>query len=247
MSDKTTKSFDKRAFTSVFVGFAFIMMAVTGLALFFAPSCRIARDTSWSILGHSKEILVAVHVWFCLAFVISAVYHTYLNWRALTNYFKTKLKKGLAFRVEWVTPLIICLVIYVGTIRGIAPFSSLIAWKDIFKYGASGGAGYGQHGGKGGGYRGGGDPNRTVTHGVQDSNTVGRGHRGEEEVAYESRRGMGQMTLKEFCESEGIELSWAIRRLQDKGFMARQTMTMREIANRAGVHPRQLRDVLQAE
>jgi len=61
MSDTTHQPFNKRAFVSVLVGFSFILMAVTGGVLFFAPSCRIARETSWSFLGHSKDQLVARH------------------------------------------------------------------------------------------------------------------------------------------------------------------------------------------
>jgi hypothetical protein len=57
--------------------------------------------------------------------------------------------------------------------------------------------------------------------------------------------GMGQKTLKQFCEEEGIELPWAVARLKYKGFLVRETMTMREIAGSKGVHPRELRDILQ--
>ena len=45
-----------------------------------------------------------IHVWFSIAFIVASLLHVYLNWSALTNYFKTKLKKGIAFRVEWITP-----------------------------------------------------------------------------------------------------------------------------------------------
>ena len=111
MSNNTKKSFNKRAFVSVLSGFAFVLMAVTGLVLFFAPSCRIARDTSWIIWGHDKDQWVAVHVWFSIAFTVASLFHTYLNWSALINYFRTKLKQGLAFRAEWVSALVICCII----------------------------------------------------------------------------------------------------------------------------------------
>jgi hypothetical protein len=59
--------------------------------------------------------------------------------------------------------------------------------------------------------------------------------------------GMGQKTLKQFCNEEGIELSSAILRLKNKGYTVKETMTMREIADSKWVHPRELRNLLQPE
>ena len=75
--------------------------------------------------------------------------------------------------------------------------------------------------------------------GVQEGAQALETHRGR------GGGGMGQKTLKQFCEEEGIELPWAIARLKYQGFPAQETMTMREIAGRKGAHPRELRDILQ--
>ena len=58
---------------------------------------------------------------------------------------------------------------------------------------------------------------------------------------------MGQMTLGELCQSEGVELTWAIARLQNMGFFASDRMTIRQIADGAGMHPSELRGVLGLE
>jgi hypothetical protein len=257
---KAKKPFDKRKFVSVFTGFSFVLMTLTGLALFFAPSCRIARDTSWAIWGHSKEQFVAVHVWFSIVFLIAAGYHTYLNWAAMKSYFKTKVGQSIGLRTEWVAALLICLVIYVGTVRTTWPFSSLIDWQETYKHGASGGqAEHGYRGGRGGGYGSsmGGHVEPQVGFGRGRSQNVediaaaqrGRGRQGggQGQGANAPRRGMGQMTLSEFCQNEGIELTWAILRLRNEGFTAQGTMTIREIADGTGVHPSGLRDILGLE
>ena len=207
MSEKTNGKFNSRAFISVLAGFTFFAMAATGLVMFIAPSCRIARDISWTVWGGSKEQWTAVHVWFSIAFVIAAALHIYLNWTALTGYFKRRLHQGLALRTEWVAALAICAVIGLGTLYDVAPFSSLVSWKETFKYNEAGGGAGGQ------GWRDG--------------------------------AGMGQKTLRQFCQDEGIELSWAISRLQSDGFKVSETMTMREIADGAGMHPSALRSRLQ--
>lgn len=55
MSSEAKKTFNIRAFVSVLSGLIFVSMVVTGLALFFAPSCRAARETNWSFLGHGGK------------------------------------------------------------------------------------------------------------------------------------------------------------------------------------------------
>lgn len=75
----------------------------------------------------------------------------------------------------------------------------------------------------------------------------GRQDAGRGQGANVAQRGMGQMTLSEFCRNEGVELTWAISRLRDEGLAAQGTMTTREIADGAGVHPRELRNILGLE
>ena len=254
------KPFNRRKFVSVFAGFSFVLMALTGLGMFFAPSCRVARDTSWAVWGHSKDDLAAVHMWFGTVFVIAAAYHIYLNWTALKNYFKTKVGKGIGLRTEWVVVLLICLAVYVGTVRTVWPFSSLIEWKETYHRSVVSGQGehgsYGRRGGRSpvaGGYGSGTaghiEPQVRLGRGssqhMEDMAATqrGRGRQGggQGQGANAPRRGMGQMTLSEFCQNEGVELTWAILRLRNEGLAAEGTMTIREIADGAGVHPSGLR------
>ena len=60
MSQTVNGKFNYRGFVSVLAGFTFLAMAVTGLVMFFAPSCRIARDTGWTVWGYGKD---AVCLW----------------------------------------------------------------------------------------------------------------------------------------------------------------------------------------
>jgi hypothetical protein len=240
MSERTERQFNRRAFVSVLTGFSFILMTVTGLVLFFAPSCRIARDTSWSVWGYDKDQWAAVHVWLSIAFVVASIFHIYLNWTALINYFKAKIRKGLAFRVEWISALVLCGLIYAGTIYEVAPFSSLMAWKETFKHGDSGSGAHGQ-GRQGRAWENLSEP------GADRAQTAGVDQEQQTQVPHRTMGGggMGQKTLKQFCDDEGVDLSWALSRLKDNGYTVRETMTMRAIADSKGVHPRELRNILQ--
>ncbi|MFC1635648.1 DUF4405 domain-containing protein [Planctomycetota bacterium] len=242
MTETTGKSFNRRAFVSVLTGFSFLLMAVTGLVLFIAPTCRMARDTSWTVWGQSKEQWVAVHVWFSIAFIVASIFHLYLNWTPLVNYFKARVRKGFAFRLEWILALVICGVIYAGMICNAAPFSSLIAWKETFKHEGGGAGGYGR--GRHGLTHDSGvetDINAQFQPGVLEEEHTQGLHQGR------GRTGMGQKTLKQFCNDESIELLLAITLLKNDGFTVRETMTMREIADSKWVHPRELRNILQPE
>jgi len=241
MTEKAGKSFNYRGFVSIFVGISFFLMAATGLVLFFAPSCRIARDTSWSVLGYDKDQWVAVHVWFSLGFVIASIFHIYFNWTTLMCYFKSKIRKGFALRAEWIAALVICGIVYAGTTLEVPPFSSLMAWKETFKHeGPGGGHGRGRRG-------------LAIEHMIESdaSEQSQAGIHEEEHTPGEGRNrggfGMGRKTLKQFCNEEGIELSSAITLLKNNGFTVRETMTMREIADSKWVHPRELRNILQPE
>jgi len=56
----------------------------------------------------------------------------------------------------------------------------------------------------------------------------------------QSQAGIGRMTLMEYCAQTGLEPSEAVQTLQKKGIPIRPEMTMRQIAEIAGVHPSQV-------
>lgn len=287
MSQTTNGKFNYRAFISVLSGFTFLAMAVTGLVIFFAPSCRIARDTDWSVWGFAKEQWTAVHVWFSLAFVIAAALHIYLNWACLITYFRNKLREGFALRTEWVLALAICAVIGLGTVYEVTPFSSLAAYQGTFKHseGGLGAGGQGWRGGRGAmqpGQNYFASPTGAIT-GSASGKACEQGKTGSCETATKSCGaegacenasepasvtqeeaqviacaetqmqgpaasavgfGIGRQTLKQFCAEQGIDLASVISVLKSRGFDAGGSMTMRQIADSAGVHPRELRALL---
>lgn len=57
-------------------------------------------------------------------------------------------------------------------------------------------------------------------------------------------RGFGRMTLEEYCTEAGLDLSVAVRKLKDAGFEVEPNMTIRAMADSAGIHPSEIRTVL---
>ena len=58
--------------------------------------------------------------------------------------------------------------------------------------------------------------------------------------------GFGRLTLKQYCQQAGLDVDTAVRKLNDSGYKASPDMTMRAIADSAGVQPSQVRAVIEA-
>ena len=58
--------------------------------------------------------------------------------------------------------------------------------------------------------------------------------------------GFGRMTLKQFCQQEGLDVDTTVRKLKDNGYKASPDMTMRAIADSAGVRPSQVRTIIES-
>ena len=132
MNNKNAK-FNLRGFVSVLTTFSFLLLAVSGLVLFITPPGRVANWTGWQFLGLTKIQWGSVHIWFSFTFLLVSLFHVYFNWKVLLNYFKNRVSRSFAFKREWTAALIVCVVLYVGTLAEIPPFSSLIAFNDSIK------------------------------------------------------------------------------------------------------------------
>ena len=53
------------------------------------------------------------------------------------------------------------------------------------------------------------------------------------------------MTLRQYCTEGEMDITVAIKKLKEAGFEAGADMTMRTIADNAGVHPSEIRMVLE--
>lgn len=134
MGNNTKKRFNWRSFISVLTALSFIGMAFTGVILFVVPPGRVANWTGWTLLGLTKHEWIGLHDWFSIIFVVASVFHLYLNWKPFVSYFKSKVTKAFALRVEWAAALVVCALVFIGTLRDIRPFSSLLAWNENIKH-----------------------------------------------------------------------------------------------------------------
>ncbi|AKG91584.1 protein of unknown function {DUF4405} [Geoglobus ahangari] len=87
-----------RAAVDVLLVIGFVVILVTGIGLYFAPSGRIAKETGWTWMGMDKETLEEVHTYFGFSMVAVGLVHLFLNYRAMYYLLKhtVSVKRNLA-------------------------------------------------------------------------------------------------------------------------------------------------------
>jgi len=127
-------NFNWRSYISVLTAVSFIGMVFTGVVLFFVPPGRVANWTGWTMLALTKQQWIGLHDWFSIIFVIASIFHLYLNWKPFVGYFKSKVTRAFGLRAEWALATVTCIAVFVFTLIGVKPFSSLLAWGEDIKH-----------------------------------------------------------------------------------------------------------------
>jgi len=161
--------FNVKAFTSLVLTVALLLVGVSGVVLYVGPHGRVAHTTGWTLLGLGKGPWTHLHMTGALLFLIAASFHLVWNWGLLWGYIKKRAAVGLNLKAELAAALVIGAVVVGGTILDIPPFRSFIQLKRTINncwttadapaggHGQGQGPGGGQGRGQGGGrqYRGG--------------------------------------------------------------------------------------------
>jgi hypothetical protein len=112
---------------------SFIILAYTGIMLFFCPEGRVAYWTGWKLLGLSKTQYGQVHTTFMVLFLVTGIWHIVLNWNPILNYLKDRAKKIRIFTPEFNISLLISVFFLVGTLAGWFPFHQFLNGGEAIK------------------------------------------------------------------------------------------------------------------
>lgn len=109
----------KRKSVSISIAFVFLILASTGVLMYFKPYDKITSS---------------IHTFFGLAFLLAAALHLKSNWVALKSYSREK-KKGAKFPLTkpFVTIILIVSIFLVGLFSSLPPFTSLYEWGNGFR------------------------------------------------------------------------------------------------------------------
>ena len=127
------RKFSWRGWITFVTTISFIVDLISGIILYVAPPGRIANWTNWKIWGLNKEQWGAIHTIFGYVLLFIIALHIYYNWKILWNFIWSKIRKAMNLRKEMVGATLICLVIFLGTLWEIPPFSSTMNLGTFFK------------------------------------------------------------------------------------------------------------------
>ncbi len=122
-----------RGLTSFFTLFGFIIMSITGLVLYIVPAGRVAYWTNWELMGWTKTDWDNIHILSSLLFIVAGIFHTYLNWKPLMNYFRDKVTHSVKLRKELVISSVISLWVVISSLYAIPPLGYLLDFNAYIK------------------------------------------------------------------------------------------------------------------
>ena len=94
---------NRRALTSMFLFFSFILLPVSGVPLHFI------RAEGYP--GVTEHFLMSVHNMSALLFFVAALTHVALNWSALLRHIATRTSEFFRFRKEMLIALLVVIVV----------------------------------------------------------------------------------------------------------------------------------------
>ncbi|MFN3595006.1 MAG: DUF4405 domain-containing protein [Thiobacillaceae bacterium] len=122
-----------RAFTAFVVTWAFVVLTITGVVLYVVPPGRIANWLQWTLIGLDKEAWSHLHMLFGLVFILAGALHLVFNWKPFRNYLAARAGGQLRPKAELFTSLLLTLVLAVGAVMHLPPFSSVFELNDRLK------------------------------------------------------------------------------------------------------------------
>ena len=208
-----------RKFTSLCIAFSFLIEVYTGIVLFIAPKTRVADAIEWELLGLNKAQTVDLHITFMIIFIVSTILHIYLNWTPMMTYFKNRARQISFTTKEFVAALAINVLFIVGTLYHVPPFQTFLDLGESIS----------AYWGKSTAVK----PTPTTTQkdtSSQSKSSSGSGH--------------GRLSLEQGAQKANISTEEAIKRIKEKGFDAKPTSNLRDIADNLGITPTELIELL---
>ncbi|MCK5087541.1 MAG: DUF4405 domain-containing protein [Melioribacteraceae bacterium] len=124
--NKKQNKINWRAFISVYMGFSFIIMVISGLILYISPPGRIAHWSYWALFGLTKDEWQAVHTIFTFLFIAAGILHLIYNWKPLLNYLRRRTQGSVKIRKEMMLASLVSILIFVGAYIGVPPFGTVM-------------------------------------------------------------------------------------------------------------------------
>ncbi|WP_461862808.1 DUF4405 domain-containing protein [Thermococcus sp.] len=82
-----------RSIIDLLLTVTFVVLAITGIGLYLAPSGRIANSLNWTFLGLDKETLTLIHTYFGFIMIGLVAVHLIIEFRSMLVMLRSALKR----------------------------------------------------------------------------------------------------------------------------------------------------------
>ncbi len=119
------RRFSFRGLITYLVLLSFLVMLVSGVVNFLAPSGRISREIDWTLLGLDRVGWQTLHLSFATVFVAAGLVHIGFNWKGLLHYLRDRASHHLTLKWEAVVALLIAIWLATSAVLAFPPVSNL--------------------------------------------------------------------------------------------------------------------------
>jgi len=234
-------AFQWRAYVSLFLLLAGVLLAFSGVVLYVAPSGRIAKTIEWRPLWLDKGQWETLHTALGFVALFFGYLHVRYNWRPILSYLRRKLGDALRLRKELVMATLTTLLLVIGSVYDLPPVKQMMDLGESFNdfwecWGEN--QGYFVVGEEGVHPE---DKTADETSGgaiTEPSSTTNTSS---------SSRGYGRLTVTDLAKDEGIPVETAIERLAGYDVKAEPDDNMLTLSGRTGYTPGELAAIVRGE
>lgn len=127
------RPFHKRGWIVFVVGLSAVVLLISGIVLFIAPSGRIANTTHWALLWLDKDGWINLHNVFAILFVAALIWHLVFNWKPLSNYIVSRATHHLNLKREMLAAVAVLLVLVVLVAQNLPPVDTITDLSFYFR------------------------------------------------------------------------------------------------------------------
>ena len=109
-----------RSIVDLLLTVTFIVIAITGIGLYLAPSGRIAHTVNWTFLGMDKDTLTLIHTYFGFVMIALVAVHLVIGFRSMLIMLKSALRSS---KLKVVAALLVPLLLIAGGYSVFAAYS----------------------------------------------------------------------------------------------------------------------------
>lgn len=122
-----------RKITSLTLAISFLVVVIDSVALYIAPSGRVANWADWRFWGLTKTQWSNQHIIVGLLFLLAIFLHIYYNWKPIVAYLKNKARQIKIFTREFNIAMLLVVIFTVGAYVEVVPFRWVLTFSDSIK------------------------------------------------------------------------------------------------------------------